>query len=203
MGLVPGLVEMAGMVVPARTFSVFFTLGRACDVVNMGSPERGPVCLLALRVALEVGDGESRPPHSRGNWGKGQGHRSVARGLTPVFAGELGRGMGASEREGASLVLWVGRDVLFLGAVEPVDEFSHFLVQTVVPTSVGGDQDADEQYGQADLYHRALPVLLVGPVSLVDQYRSLAWARLHLLDHPIWTRLTQLPSLRRSLWAAS
>ena len=162
----------------------------------------GPVCLLALRFALEVGDGESRPPHSRG-MGKGTGASERGARADPRVRGGIGERDGASEREGASLALWVGRDVLFLGAVEPVDELSHFLVQTVVPTSVGGDQDADEQYGQADLYHRALPVLLVGPVRLVDQYRSLAWARLHLLDHPKWTRLTQLPSLRRSLWAAN
>ena len=83
----------------------------------------GPVCLLALRFALEVGDGGSMPPHSRGNWGKGQGHRSAARGRWGI--GERDGGVGA---RGASLALWVGRSVLFLGAVEPVDELSHFLV---------------------------------------------------------------------------
>ena len=83
----------------------------------------GPVCLLALRVALEVGDGESRPPHSRGNWREERVNIGRRRGGVGARGGEFG-----SFGWPRLALPWVGLALLFLGAVEPVDEFSHFLV---------------------------------------------------------------------------
>ena len=58
---------------------------------------------------------------------------------------------------------------LLFRPIEPIDEIAHLLVQGVVPTSVGCDEDADKQNGQADLHHRGLPAVRVGPAGHADQ----------------------------------
>lgn len=66
----------------------------------------------------------------------------------------------------------LGREVrgllLVFGTVEPVDEVLHLFVERVGAPSVGGDEDADEEDCQTDLYHREPP--LSCSISIVDGY---------------------------------